>query len=193
MNYVSWFIVLYFFASYVRLHPKKLFENTAFWGIATVVTVLLSALSVVWNAFVGREFFFFVADSNTALALATGFSAFMFFKNWKLRYSPLINGVASTCFGVLMIHAQNETMRRWLWQDVCNTVGAYGKSWMVLHAVGCIIAIFAVCSLLDFIRIRCIETPFFVLWDKHWNKIAEAYFSLERKICHCFVSKQEEE
>lgn len=31
MNYVSWFIVLYFIASYIRLYPKKIFGNAKFW------------------------------------------------------------------------------------------------------------------------------------------------------------------
>lgn len=33
MNYVSWFIVLYFMSSYIRLYPKDIFENTKFWGV----------------------------------------------------------------------------------------------------------------------------------------------------------------
>lgn len=31
LNYVSWFIVLYFFGAYIRLHPEKIFNNNKIW------------------------------------------------------------------------------------------------------------------------------------------------------------------
>lgn len=32
INYFSWFIVLYFVASYIRLYPRKIFDQKMFWG-----------------------------------------------------------------------------------------------------------------------------------------------------------------
>lgn len=32
MNYVSWYMVLYFIASYIRLYPKKIFSSRKVWG-----------------------------------------------------------------------------------------------------------------------------------------------------------------
>lgn len=32
MNYVSWFIVLYIIASFIRTYPKKIYENKFLWG-----------------------------------------------------------------------------------------------------------------------------------------------------------------
>lgn len=33
MNYVTWFMVLYIIASYIRLYPKKIFDKTVLWGV----------------------------------------------------------------------------------------------------------------------------------------------------------------
>lgn len=187
MNYVSWFFVLYLFASYVRLYPHKVFSSARFWGWAAGITVFLSAASVIVGAwagtFVGKNTgLYFVTDCNTVLAFCTGFSAFMFFKNVRVPYNRFVNALASTCFGVLLIHANSDTMRQWLWRDVCNNTGVFSKPWMPLHAIGCVLIIFLVCAGIDYLRILFVEKPLFRLWDRHWPKVAAAYQKLENKV-----------
>lgn len=174
MNYVSWFIVLYFIASYIRLYPCDLFENTKFWGFATLISVGISAASVVICAWLSAKLkmdaaFAFVTDSNTFLAVATGVSSFLFFKNLKIKSSKIINTIAASSFGVLLIHANSDAMRQWLWQDTLDCVDVYGKAWMPLHAIGSVLLIYAVCTAIDYLRIQFVEKPFFRLWDKHYE------------------------
>ncbi len=188
MNYVSWYIVLYFIASYIRLYPKKLFENTRFWGLMAFLCVLLSAASVVGCAFVGMKLgrqmaYWLVTDSNTFLAVLTGVCSFLFFKNLKLKYSPIINAISATTFGVLLIHAHSATMRKWLWVDILDNVGMYGSAWMPLHAIGSVIVIFAVCSVIDMCRIRLIEAPCLKLWDRWFGGLASKWTAWENKLC----------
>lgn len=166
MNYVSWFSVLFVIASYIRLYPKKAFDNTRLWAVLTTVFVLLSVLSVVacmWlrvKMNIGIGAYSFVSDSNTFLALALGLSSFMLFKNLKIGYSKAINSIAASTFGVLLIHANSDTMRQWLWKDTLDVVGHYGSKFMPIHAIGSVLAIFIICTIIDQIRIRIIEKPF---------------------------------
>lgn len=178
MNYVSWFIVLYIIMSFVRLYPCKIFEETKLWGISTLVFVVVSAVSVLASAWLGENTgidvspYSFVSDSNTFLAVATGISSFLFFKNLKMKNSKAINTIAASTFGVLLIHTSSEVMRNWLWKDLLNSVGVYDKAWMPLHAIGSVLAIYAVCMCIDYLRIRFIEKPIFRWWDKHWERIS---------------------
>lgn len=103
--------------------------------------------------------YFFVADSNKVFALMTGVSAFLFFKNLRIGYSRGINTIAAATFGVLCIHANSDTMRRWLWVYVCNNVGAYQGGNVIIHAVVSVAAIYTVCTIIDMVRIRLIEQP----------------------------------
>ena len=167
MNYVSWFMVLYLVASYIRLFPKKWMDSLRFSGALFLLSVLAAILSVCFGAWLSAKTgmnlaFYFVSDSNTFLALMTGVSSFLFFKNLKMNYSAFINAVASTTFGVLLIHANCATMRQWLWHDLLDNVGHYG---MPLYVLGCVLGIFALCSAIDYLRIRFIELPFFKYWD----------------------------
>ena len=175
MNYVSWFIVLYFIASYVRIYPKKIFDSKMFWGILSLILLMVSAMSILVLTYLGNKLgmdlkFYFVFDSNKILALVTAFSAFMYFKNHKFK-SKFINGVASTTFGVLLIHANSDLMRQWLWGDVCKVVDAYGSNFMILHAIISVVIIFIICTIIDYLRVKFIEKPIMKKFDAVFSKV----------------------
>lgn len=175
MNYVSWFMVLYIIASYIRLYPKQIFENTKRWAFVSVVLIIIASLSVIVCAYISKEinrslWYYFVQDSNTVLAVLIGISTFLFFKNLKMKYSPFINQISATCFGVLMIHANSHIMRRWLWEDVLDNVGVYNSSFLIVHFILSVFGIFIICSIIDMSRIKFIETPFFNYYDKVYDK-----------------------
>lgn len=191
MNYVSWYIVLFFTASYLRLYPKKIFDNTKFWGIATMICFFACCASVIFGCIALEKFeiniiYFFVTDSNALLAFGTGICAFMFFKNLKIKPNKFINTVSSTCFGVLLIHANSDAMRHFLWMDIFKNGKIFNSNWLYLHAILSVLCIFIVCSFIDFLRIRFIEKPFFVFWDNHFKKISDKYLAMEEKICTKF-------
>ena len=159
-NYITWFSILYIIASYLRLYPQQ-------WMSSTKITGLLTAsLGLSWGSvlvlarlsrIIGMNIWiscFFVSDSNKVLALATGISAFLFFKSLKMNYHKPINAIAASTFGVLCIHANSDTMRRWLWHDVCNHVGSYKTGNIVIHAVVSVAIIYAICTVIDMMRIR---------------------------------------
>ena len=165
-SYVFWFMILYFVSSYIRLYPIPLFENQAFWGWMSILAVFCSYASVLFMTWLGIGPYFFLSDSNKISALAVAICFFLFFKNWKLKYNRIINKIASSTFGVLCIHANSGTMRQWLWSDVCNNAVFFTSPYLVVHAVGVVLIVFAVCTMIDQLRIRFLEIPFFRFYDK---------------------------
>lgn len=184
MNYVSWFSVLFVIASYIRLYPKRVYENKKVWAWLTIGFILLAILSIIGVAWIGTKIgragaYYFVSDSNTFLAVAVAVCAFMFFRNIKIRYSKLINTIAASTFGVFLIHTRGDTMRQWLWRDLIDPVGHYGSKLMPLYAIVCVLAIFCICTVIDQLRIHFIEKPFFKFWDKHYGSIQSKYNIIE--------------
>ncbi len=177
LNYVSWFIVLYLISSYIRLYEKPVFNKCALWGWVTLALFLLSVGSIVlrtWLVWVkGAKIYgayFLLADSNKILAVLLGVSSFLFFKNLRMKNSKIINTIAASTFGVLLIHANSNAMRKWLWQDLLDNVGMYQSKYMVLHAIGSVLAIFIICVIIDHMRIQLLEKPLFKQWDKYVAK-----------------------
>ena len=90
-NYITWFIILYFIASYIRKYPNKYFENKKLWCYLSIASLVISWLRVIAFAYleriIGRNglVYFEVADSNKILALITSVCLFMLFKNLNIK------------------------------------------------------------------------------------------------------------
>ena len=83
-----------------------------------------------------------------------------------MTYSPFINKVASTTFGILLIHAHSDTVREWLWRDVLNVVGQQSSPYTYILAVLSVAGVFVVCSIIDYLRIAYFEKYYMQLVDK---------------------------
>ena len=121
-----------------------------------------------------------VQDSNTFLALTNGITSFMWFKSMKIRHFKWINTIAASAFGVLLIHANSNTMRQWLWKDTVDCVGHFDTPYYSLYAIGCVLAIYALCTLIDYIRIKTIETPLLNATEKACYWVRDKFVKVER-------------
>ena len=169
-NYVTWFGIIYFIASYIRMYPNSLFDSEKLWGYMTLFSVLLALLSIF------RFGFFFMSDSNKFFAVAVAVSSFLWFKNMNIRYSKVINAFGAGTFGVLLIHANSYAMHTWLWKDTIDVVGHYTMpiGQLILFSIGVVLAIFVICNLIDQLRIATLEKWFFGWYDRKISAKAEA-------------------
>lgn len=177
-NYFSWFIVLYFIASYIRRYGLLHNESSRFWGWATLAVFFISSISIVFPLLINHGCtYFFVSDSNHIMAILTAVTSFMFFKNLKIGYSKIINTVASTTFGVFLIHTRSEEMRHFLWNELFDNPGHYSTP---IYAIGVVIFLFFTCSLLDFIRIKTIEKPLLNIVERACLGIYNTVMSIKK-------------
>jgi hypothetical protein len=77
-NYVTWFIILFFISSYIRLYPIKRDGDVRFWSLLTFCSVILSCLSVIILKVLDVWWpYKFMQDSNSIMALVTAVCSFM--------------------------------------------------------------------------------------------------------------------
>ena len=183
-EYFGWYINMYLIGSFLRLYPIKLLNNrriliTAF--VLCNIIVWASILAFVWLP-IGK--YYFVADSNKIMALVTSVIMFCLFKNIDIGSNRIINTIASSVFGVLLIHANSDAMRKFLWQDVVRCTDYYNVSLgrLVLHSVFCVVAIFVICVVIDQIRINLLEKPLFRWIDKNSEKIENFFRTKSQKL-----------
>lgn len=176
-NYTSWFCVLYFVSSYLRLYPLKRDNDTRFWRNMFLVTFVLGLIGIVIvevaNVYMLRPKFCtwvspfgFVHDSNMPLSLIIAVSMFMWFKNIKIRQCKFINTIAASCFGVLLIHANSDAMRQFLWLETFDCLGHFNASFYWLYAIFSVLIVFGICCLIDIVRIKTIEKPLLDVVEK---------------------------
>lgn len=173
MNLVSWFSVLYFIASYIRFYGLFPKINHKGWGWLTLLSMFLSMASVVILLYMKKYLLYmhqytFVGESGP-LAVTTAVCSFMYFKDLKIRQSRFINLLGATTFGVLLIHINSEAIMKWIWQDMFNNVSYYASPYMFLHAIACVLCLYAVCTIIDYVRIQLFEKPFFKWFDRKFD------------------------
>ena len=175
-NYVSWFCVIYLIGAYLRLYPNQYSNNRVLWGWTLFALLCFAILSIVICTFVPLKLglspqpYLLVSDSNKLLALMLSVASFMFFRNIRMDNSRLINTIASTTFGVLLIHANSDAMRQFLWNDLFNNVGMYRSGLLPVLAIGAVITVFVMCSILDLIRkqaVKFIAKSPLISWMNH--------------------------
>ena len=179
LNYVTWFGIIFLIASYIRLYPAKFFEHKVLWGWLTFALVIISTLSVVLLDKYFSGGYFFMSDCNKIFAVAVAVSSFLWFKNIDVEYSGVINAFGAGTFGVLLIHANSDAMRTWLWRDTINAVSLYSLDigHLVLFSVGVVLAIFVICNLIDQLRIATIEKWFFNWYDNKVSVKVDAFIN----------------
>lgn len=168
-NYVSWFGVLYLIASYIRLYPNNILENRKLWGWVSLVTLVLAIFSgFCLNYLKNGTMQFLVTDSNKFFAVVVAISSFLWFKNLNIPHNKIINAIGGSTFGVLLIHANSDAMRHWLWKDTVDCIGHYSLPLphLILFSIGVVFAVFCTCIIIDQIRIKLLEESFFKWYDK---------------------------
>lgn len=180
-NYVTWFSILYFVASYIRIYG--IFHKVSYrqWGIVSMLSIVCGLISIIGmyviykagylNSFVP---YFFISDSNKFGALIIAFCTFMYFKDLKIPYNSIINKIGASTFGILLIHANSDAMRQWLWMDTIKCVEHFTSDvwYTVGYAVNACIIIFAICSVIDIVRAKYIEPIFMRFFMYMGNKIS---------------------
>lgn len=166
IDYVEWFCVVYIVGAYLRMHPHPLMKNQKCVSVSLFGALILSGVSIYCFQYLIPDGFmyFLLSDSNKPLALAVSVLAFLFFRNLHLGYSRLINTVAATTFGILLIHANSGVMRQWLWRDACKVEMAYECFGFPLIATVSVLLVFVSCALIDTCRHFFVERLFFNLW-----------------------------
>lgn len=169
-NYVEWFCILHIIASYIRFYlpeninngHEKLLIITG--GGLAILSVIGQSLMIEQGWHVGWQYKW--VNCNAILGVISSVMLFIGFKGLRMKYVPLVNSIAASTFGVLLIHANSDTMRRWLWQDVCHNVDWVYSPYMPLHAIGCVLVIFMVCIVIDKVRMYAFEKPTFKIVDR---------------------------
>ena len=174
-EYIGWYITVYLIGAYIQLYGISLIHNRRRELVFMLSNLLLVCLSIIVVFFLVRmkggdlntwSLYYFVSDSNKILALLPSVSMFLFFKDMKLPHYAWLNKIATATFGVLLIHANSDAMRQWLWGDVLKNVSYFTSSYLWLHALLSVIMVYVVCVIIDLLRIKYVEQPLFRFFKK---------------------------
>lgn len=165
---IFWFFLLYLIGAYIRLYEPAWLngKHTLAYGVGAYGFCLLFCLAadelgIRWPVF--SQYATYFSDMQKTTMLVSAVLLFAGFKNLTIRFSPFINTVAASTFGIYLIH-DNQYMRWFLW-------GRLFESEFLRQPVfdfACVWAIsitFLVCLLADLAYRKLIEENFWKCVD----------------------------
>ena len=170
-NYLMWMIVLYLTGAYIRTYQDQLQAilrlRTPFQKFGLLFCNLV--LIFLWIAFFDlfgvkhnmRSPYWFVNDANKLLAFTCAVSMLFWFMSLDIKHSKLINGIASTTFGIFLIHTSGDYMRSFLWDTVFKVTETYQSHYAVLKSGFAVLVVFTICAMIDVLRKKAFERPLF--------------------------------
>lgn len=136
-------------------------------GFFLLYTVASATLSLM-----GHDMGIFITGSWKLPVVMVGFGMFLLFDRVTF-HSRAVNRIAQSAFSVYLItdYAASEKL---LWVRLFNLQNLYQQPWAILLILGILLAIYAICTLLDFIRQALFAVTidkrrgrwFELLWDK---------------------------
>lgn len=161
---LGWFLLLYLTAAYVRLHSEekwiryfgKIGWFLAAFGITFLTVLILDGFEYAIPSFeLDMEYF---GGQNKITTYLCALTLFMAFVNLEVRQSKVINTIASTTFGIYLIH-DNTFLSRELWTEWLDTDALVHSARLVPDVIISTVCIFTVCALIDYVRIHYLERP----------------------------------
>ena len=154
---ILFFLASYIIGAYIKLYVygKTKRKNTFYlWtalsvaALIIVSVVTLNALSYVLHANRWIHAATYFMEYNTLPALAFSVFFFLYFANVKWQ-NKTVNAIASHTLGVYLIH-DHFLMRRVLWEVISPNASYMTAPY--LHILIKVLAVFAVCFLIDWVR-----------------------------------------
>ena len=181
-NNLIWFVFMYLLAGYVRIHSEdiRISKKASFW-ISVIITLLMFMSVVVFDIlgtkigwFASKATYFFGTQKLPLVALSV--SIFLLFKDIDIKTNKYINAVASTTFGIYLLHDYSD-MRDIIWNRIFRVSNFQNSGALLIYGAFCIIAVFVVCSAIEYIRK--------LLFDKVFEKIADFAINKTTKLLKC--------
>ena len=153
-SYFVWFLFLYLTAGYIRLFGIRIVQKHKL--VATLLPLAIIVISIgVFSAFpqltktlgINARYF---ANTYSCFILICAVGVFYLFKDLEIGHSKFINKVASTTFGIYLIH-DNSLVLAWLWPHFKAVFSLNASTlWIGLLLTACLV--FAACALIEAVR-----------------------------------------
>ena len=177
----TWFCILYLFASYIKLYtPIKIHHQKLMFPIYVITSLLICgerflAYYITPYIFGSVKLTSFFYSNNSIVSVLCALALFQAFRGLNIQSKfvyKFITFTAPLTLSVYLIHEQ-VMLRSILW-DFLNPAQTAEKPIMIIYVIVCIISIFSICCLIE--------------WIRHWIFKALHIDILIKKICDAIQS-----
>lgn len=165
-----WFGFIYLFTGYMKKSGKAKVKNRmGLLGGGIAIYFMLVTARWLCRIYQGRFAFLsageilaeqYISDIRSVPNFLCALCIFLFFLNTDMGRNRIINYAAETAFGVYVIHAV-PAFYNFLWHNIYQCDLWKKSPYMWLYFTGTVLSVYGIGSLVDRLRMRCIE-PFWL-------------------------------
>lgn len=138
------FITLYMIAGFIKLHIE-LNKKTKIQVLSFFITTVSMIITYFLRNWISGWNYDFILNIVSAVFI------FIYFLSMKPRYNGIINRIASTTFGVYLIHT-DFSLKNFIYQDILHCNKYYQSSLFIIHFVISVIIMFVIGMIIDALR-----------------------------------------
>lgn len=147
------FMGLYVLARYIHLYPMKLWTMNRKWdiviyGVIVIITTLITFILKKFNLSIGDRFFIY----SSPLVIISAVHFMLFFTKFKF-HNKYINWIASSCFGIYLLHSNSFLAKPFYDNIILNWFNNLPTLNLLFYTIPFITFIFTLAILIDKIRI----------------------------------------
>lgn len=183
---ISLFVFMYLLGGYIREYQVSFCAGRNHWlfwlgmgwyvtGVAVIYLGKVHAEQLTTYG-VNTDYLYF---GTSVWTVVLSVLIFLFFKQIKMKDNRLIDEVAKTTIGIYLIH-DNVYIRQYAWHNIFKTDLFYTSPYLILHVVACVVFIFVVCALIEWIRSHCMVGMVNRIADSRWVKKVDRVMEMGR-------------
>lgn len=149
-NNLIFFTFLYALGGYIRLHCKnykfkKLKRKLIF---AVLIEFSLAMLIEITGLHVYLDYIY---NLNSLFIVIIAITLFVIFKDLDIKYNKWINIIASTTFGVYLIH-DSHVLKPFIWKTLFRNMNYKNSIYLIPYSILQVAIIFTACFLIEYAR-----------------------------------------
>ena len=192
-NEFIWLIVIYFIGAYIKKYNFDFIKNDKYRiitliSIIVLMNIIMIALEVISNKIPAiSNIVYYFNNTNSPLVLVLTILIFTIFKNLNVKNSKGINRIASTTFGIYLIH-ENVFLRDIIWKQIVQGSKFINSPFLILNAIGGVIGVFLISMLIDLVVEKLIIKNLVKIISKIYNKVRQMkmYIKSENKVIELY-------
>ena len=185
-NEFIWLIVIYIIGAYIKKYNVNILKNNRIRIITIIViTILLSTFMIIIELLsqklsILENFIQYFNNIQSPFILILTILIFNIFKNINIKNNIYINDVASSTFGIYLIH-ENVFLRHLIWQDIVQGSKYTNSPLLIINAIIGVVGIFVICSIISFIVENYVVQYVMKILEKIGYKISKQKLYLKVK------------
>lgn len=173
------FLLFYLIGAYLKRFKFQhtILNKQSTWIKTAVVLLIIQIAAIAYTWIFKNDIWRYVNLFSACLAV----TYFMIAKTNGTCCFPTVNKLAASVLGIYLIH-DNELVRPYIWTTIFPNASYLGSSYFVLFLLAKVCCVYAVCLLIDQIRVNFIEVRVKKIVDLYWKQWALRVSTVKVKV-----------